>query len=76
MRYGKYGKYEELPEGHQVFEDKYWILLDMVAKEGDIADNEEGRADDGGAEIRQSIPWDSLPHGFVLQYAKDGGEQK
>jgi hypothetical protein len=40
LKKSRYGKYEELPEG-QVFEDKYWILLDMVAKEGDIADNEE-----------------------------------
>jgi hypothetical protein len=33
-------KYEELPEG-ELLEDKYWILVDMVAKEGDIARNKE-----------------------------------
>jgi hypothetical protein len=81
----KYGKYDELPEGQQLVEDKYWILVDMVAKEDDIAGEEEyltlyydqymGVLNDGGLTL-VAPRYANLFHGILYQIALSCNTQK
>jgi hypothetical protein len=80
----KYGKYNELPEG-QLLEDKYWILVDMIAKESDIAGNEEylalyydqymGVLNDGGLTL-VAPRYANLFHVILYQIALSCNTQK
>ena len=74
----KYGTYGTLGKG-EINEDKYWILLDMIAKEEDICENKEYlenhydqyfRILNGGGLTLVSPRYSKLFHNILFEVAK------